>query len=162
MWDRRQIARAAALLERAAAHQRIRPYRLEAAIAAVSGEAPARKATDWPQLLELCSLLTTVDRPPVVLRNRAVVLGQVQGPAVVLAQIEQLSTTLDHYYPWHAARASLLRQLDRGVEADEADAEALRHTGNRAERALIKERSAAGGGLTPLDGRGRLVPGEAH
>ena len=140
LWDHDQIAGAVALLERAAAARRPGPYQIEAAMAAVHCEAPAWELTDWPQLLGLYSLLAASDPSPVVLLNRAVVVAEVAGPAEALGQVESLRPALGRYHLFHATRASLLRRLDRPEEARAADAEALRHTANPAERALLQER----------------------
>jgi RNA polymerase sigma-70 factor, ECF subfamily len=51
----------------------------------------------------------------VVALNRAIAIGEVQGPAVALALVDELA--LDTYYPFHAARADLLWRLGRHREA---------------------------------------------
>ncbi len=143
-WDHERIASAVALLERAAAFGRPGPYQIEAAIAAVHCESPAWEATDWPQLLQLYTLLASIDDSPVVRLNRAVVLGRIQGPTAALSEIEPLAPRLGQYHLFHATRASLLRQLDRADEAMRADAEALRLTANPAERHLLEGRLRPG------------------
>jgi RNA polymerase sigma-70 factor (ECF subfamily) len=50
--------------------------------------------------------------------NRAIAIGEVQGPAVALALVEELD--LDNYYSFHATRADLLRRLGRNGEASAA------------------------------------------
>ena len=52
---------------------------------------------------------------PVVALNRAIAIGEVQGPVVALALVDELD--LDHYHPFHATRADLLRRLGRTSEA---------------------------------------------
>ncbi|MHB1585188.1 MAG: RNA polymerase sigma factor [Acidimicrobiales bacterium] len=139
-WDRRRLARATALLERAASFGRPGPYQIEAAIAAVHGEAADWGSTDWRQLLALYTMLGEVDRSPVVALNRAVVLAEVRGAETGLAEVDRLAGQLARYHLFHAVRASLLRRLDRTDEARAADAEALRRTANPAERALLGAR----------------------
>ena len=56
-WDPARIQSGIELLERAAAMERPGPFQVEAAIAAVHAEAPSWQLTDWPQLLELYTLL---------------------------------------------------------------------------------------------------------
>ena len=103
-------------------------------------EAPTWEETDWPQLLELYSLLAAVDPSPVVLLSRAIVLGEVRGPAAALLEVDALEGALATYHRFHATRASLLRRLDRSAEARRADTEALRYTANPAERAVVSAR----------------------
>ena len=71
--------------------------------------------TDWPQIVALYDQLLAVAPTPVVALNRAVAIGEVQGPAVALALVDELD--LDTYYLFHATRADLLRRLGRAREA---------------------------------------------
>jgi predicted RNA polymerase sigma factor len=140
LWDRERIAGATRILERAASLGRLGPYQIEAAIVAVHCEAPAWENTDWPQLLELYSLLEYFDSSPVVTLNRAVVVAQVRGPRAALELVDGLRPALERYHLFHAVRASLLRRLGSQSEAAEEDAAALRLTSNPAERAILAER----------------------
>lgn len=145
LWDRRAIAGAVELIERAAALGPPGRYQIEAAIAAVHSEAPSWVETDWPQVLQLYRLLTAVDPSPVVRLSRAVALWQVAGPAAALHEVQSLGSALDRYYLYHAVRAVLLRELHHGDEAAEADSRALALTQNPAERELIGQRLASHG-----------------
>ncbi len=140
LWDRARIRTATSLLRRAAAMNRLGPFQVEAAIAAVHAEAPNWEATDWPQLLELYTMLQAFDGSPIVRLNRAVVVAEVAGPAVGLAEVDSLADALDRYYLFHATRAALLRRLGMETAADEADERALASTSNAAERTLIQGR----------------------
>ena len=66
------------------------------------------------------------------------------GPAVGLALIDGLAAggLLDGYPYLHAARADLLRRLDRRSEAAAAYRRALELTTNAAERAFLERRLA--------------------
>ena len=81
LWNRGQIADALGLRKRAAACGQPRRYQVEAAIAGVDCEAPAWTATNWPQIVELYSMLMALDPSPVVALNRAIALGYVAGHA---------------------------------------------------------------------------------
>jgi predicted RNA polymerase sigma factor len=141
-WDQRQIGAATALIERAGRLRRPGPYQIEAAIQAVHCEASKWDATDWPQLLQLYSLLTAHDGSPVILLNRAVVIGQIEGPEAALIEVDNLEGSLGRYYLFHATRASFLDQSGRASEARLANQQALRYTTNVAERAMLIERLA--------------------
>ena len=76
---------------------------------------PAVEQTDWPQIVALYDQLLAVAPTPVVALNRAIAIGEVQGPAAALALVDELD--LDNYHPFHATRADLLRRLGRHREA---------------------------------------------
>jgi RNA polymerase sigma-70 factor (ECF subfamily) len=140
LWDRRQIAAALRLLQRAAASGRPGRYQVEAAIAGVHCEAPTWEATNWPQILELYALLMALDASPVVALNRAIAVRYVDGPLRALDEVDRLAERLDRYHLFHATRAALLKDLGRHAEAAAADARALELTQNPAERALLSGR----------------------
>jgi len=142
LWDRRGIAEAAGMLQRAAGLRRPGPYQLQAAIAACHVEAPTWAATDWPQLLDLYDRLIQLTRSPVAALNRAIVLRQLNGPAGALVEVDELAGPLDAYYLFHATRGELLEELGRGADAAAARRRALELTSNPAERALLQGRLA--------------------
>lgn len=144
-WDQRQVDTAVDLIERAGRLRRPGPYQIEAAIQAVHCEAPNWASTDWPQLLQLYSLLAAYDPSPVVLLNRAVVTGHLDGPETALVEVDALEGSLGRYYLFHAIRAVFLQQLGRSSEAGQANLEALRFTTNAAERDLLIDRLQSSG-----------------
>jgi RNA polymerase sigma-70 factor (ECF subfamily) len=72
--------------------------------------------------------------------NRAIALGESEGPAAGLGELDPLAERLAGYHLYHAARAELLRRLGRDAEARESDARALTLTDNPAERRLLQQR----------------------
>lgn len=78
-------------------------------------DAATVEATDWPQIVALYDQLLEVTPTPVVALNRAIAIGEVDGPTAALAVVDQLE--LANYYPYHATRADLLRRLGRHREA---------------------------------------------
>jgi RNA polymerase sigma-70 factor (ECF subfamily) len=142
LWDRRQIADALRLLERAAGYGRPGRYQVEAAIAGVHCEARTWTATNWHQVLELYSILMTLDPSPVVALNRAIAVRYVYGPTQALQEVDRLAEALDRYHLFHATRAALLTDLGRDAEAKVAQGRALDLTKNVAERALLAQRLA--------------------
>ena len=77
--------------------------------------------------------------------NRALAVGERDGPAVALAAIEPIASRLEGYHLFHAARAELLRRLGRWTDARAADRRALELTENPAERRLLQKRIAQAG-----------------
>jgi len=144
LWDRALIADAVELLARAERLGRPDGYQLQAAIVATHALASSYATTDWRAIVTLYDGLLVLQPTPVVALNRALALAERDGPAAALAEIEPLAERLGGYHLFHAARAELLRRLDRGGEALAADRRALQLTGNPGERRLLEERLAAG------------------
>ena len=114
-WDRAMIAEGQAILRGCLGRNQPGPYQLQAAINAVHADALTIEQTDWPQIVALYDQLLVVAPTPVVALNRAIAIGEVQGPAVALALVDELD--LGSYYPFHATRADLLWRLGRHREA---------------------------------------------
>jgi RNA polymerase sigma factor (sigma-70 family) len=66
LWDTTAIAEGQAILTRTLGTGPIGLYQLQAAIAALHDEAPTAEETDWPQILALYDVLTTIVPGPVV------------------------------------------------------------------------------------------------
>jgi RNA polymerase sigma-70 factor (ECF subfamily) len=79
---------------------------------------------------------------PVVELNRAVAVAMADGPAAGLVIVERLVAAgqLDAYPYLHAARADLLRRLDRRADAVAAYRRALELTATEPERAFLERR----------------------
>ena len=114
-WDRALVQEGQAIVRRCLRRNQPGAYQLQAAINAVHADALTIEQTDWSQIVALYDQLLAVAPTPVVALNRAIAIGEVQGPAAALALVDELA--LDNYYPFHAARADLLRRLGRNSEA---------------------------------------------
>ncbi|HEX9704296.1 MAG TPA: RNA polymerase sigma factor [Gemmatimonadales bacterium] len=141
-WNRDQIAEGSALVERALSSRRFGPYALQAAIAAVHGEAPTAAATDWAQIVGLYDVLLRADPSPIVELNRAVALAMRDGPASGLALIDAILARgdLEDYHLAHSARADLCRRLGRTAEARASYARALGLVRLEPERRFLERR----------------------
>lgn len=141
-WDRDRIEEGRVLVQRALRAGRVGPYQLQAAIAAVHDEARTADDTDWPQILGLYEVLARIAPSPVVRLNRAVALAMVAGPAAGLGAMDSLATdpAMGEYRFFHAARADLLRRLERWPDAAEAYGRALSLAPNAPERAFLEHR----------------------
>jgi RNA polymerase sigma-70 factor (ECF subfamily) len=78
----------------------------------------------------------------VVELNRAVAVAMADGPGAGLPLIDALADDLDTYHLLHAARADLLRRLERREEAAAAYRRALELVTNPAERDFLQGRLA--------------------
>jgi RNA polymerase sigma-70 factor, ECF subfamily len=121
LWDRGRIDEGRRVLDRAVAMRRPGPYQLQAAIAALHSESEP----DWPQIAALYGRLGTLAPSPVIELNRAVAVAMAEGPARGLELVDDLAGELGDYHLLHAARADLLRRLDRPDEAEAAYRRAL-------------------------------------
>jgi RNA polymerase sigma factor (sigma-70 family) len=139
-WDRSLAAEATRLLSRAMAMHRPGPYQVQAAIAAVHGQAPSYESTDWRQIRLLYDRLDLLTPSPVVRLNRAVATRFAIGPQAALAEVEPLADELDGYRLFHAVRAELLGELGRHEQARTANERALALAVNPAERELLARR----------------------
>lgn len=114
LWDRALVTEGVGLLDRSIRLKRAgraSSYQLQAAIAALHAQSPTPEATDWPEIVQLYAELIEVQDTPIVRLNHAAAVAMAQGPAAGLTLLEGLS--LDDYYLFHAARADLLRRLQR-------------------------------------------------
>jgi RNA polymerase sigma-70 factor, ECF subfamily len=136
LWDRDEIARGRAALERSLGLGGRGPYVLQAAIASLHLEEPQ----DWPQLAALYGELARVTGSPVVDLNHAVALAEAGDVDAGLRLVEGLD--LDRYHYLHATRAELLRRLDRLDEARAAYGRALELVRSDAERRFLERRLA--------------------
>src|SRR6185312_12566611 len=94
---------------------RVGPYQIQAAIAALHGEATVPEATDWEQIAVLYATLFRMTPTPIVALNHAAAIAMARGYEEGLALMDELGETgvVDGYYLFHAARADLLRRMER-------------------------------------------------
>jgi RNA polymerase sigma-70 factor (ECF subfamily) len=144
LWNREQIAEGSQLVRNALGSRRIGPYTLQAAIAAVHGQAATPADTDWAQIVGLYDVLLRVEPSPVVELNRAAAVAMRDGPQAGLALVDALLARgeLAHYHLAHAARAELCRRLARPVEARAAYERALALVQQEPERRFLQRRLA--------------------
>ncbi len=143
-WDRAEIDEALALVPVALRGDGGGPgvYALQAAIAALHASAAMPADTDWPQIAALFGELHRRAPTPVIALNQAVAIAMWRGPAAGLPLIDALKPELADYHLWHAARADLLRRLDRKPEAATAYRAALACVGSEPERRFLERRLA--------------------
>jgi len=115
-------------------------YQLLAAINAVHTDAWDARDTDWSQVVALYDHLQRLDASPIVALNRAIAVGELDGPDAALTAVDRLRDALDGYHAFHATRAELLRRLRRRGEARSAYDRAIELAGNTAERAHLTRR----------------------
>jgi len=110
-WDRTMIEEGHAIVRACIRRGRPGQYQLQAAIQAVHCDADSFEATDWLQIVVLYDQLFSVMPTPVVALNRAIAIGEIEGPGAALAAIGDIGPGLDDYHLMHAARGTTLRAL---------------------------------------------------
>ena len=148
-WDRAQIQRGVAALERAANALQRRgigwgPYALQAALAECHAVAPTAVDTDWARIVLLYDGLRQVAPSPVVELNRAVAVAMADplaGPADALAIVDGIDG-LDGSYLLPSVRGELLVRLGREAEAADEFDRAASMTDNEREREVLAGKAA--------------------
>jgi RNA polymerase sigma-70 factor (ECF subfamily) len=116
-WDRAMIDEGHAVVRACIRRGRPGPFQLQAAIQAVHCDADSFGATDWPQIVALYDQLFSVMPTPIVALNRAIAIGEVEGPDTGLHALDAIAPDLDTYHLMHAARGTVLRRLGRRDDA---------------------------------------------
>lgn len=145
-WDRTEIelgladlAAAQALVPPAGAS----PYLLHAVLAALHATAANYEQTNWSAIVAAYDSLIAADPNPLLQLNRAIAVGERDGPAIGLAVLDRLwgeHDTLDTYHYLHGARADFLARLERPAEAAAAYDRAIASCDNAAERRWMEAR----------------------
>ena len=138
-WDTGLIAEGVTVLQTALARDRLGEYQAQAAIAALHADAPTAEETDWVQIVEWYDELDRLTDNPVVRLNRAVAVGEADGPRAGLTALATVAAEV----PRRAAVEAHLRERS-GDLADAARlyADAARTATNLAERAHLTRQAA--------------------
>ncbi|MFF8433364.1 RNA polymerase sigma factor [Streptomyces bacillaris] len=138
-WDTAAIAEGVRILQAALARDRLGEYQAQAAVAALHADAPTAAETDWVQIVEWYDELARLTQSPVVRLNRAVAVGEADGPRAGLAALAEVDASLPRY----AAVSAYLHERDGDPEtAARLYAEAARKAQNVAERDHLTRQAA--------------------
>ena len=116
LWDTAVIAEGVAILQSALALDRLGEYQAQAAIAALHADAPSTADTDWVQIVEWYDELLAITDSPVVRLNRAVAVGEADGPQAGLAALADLDPGLPRYAAVTAYLHERAGDLDRAAD----------------------------------------------
>ncbi|WP_442930899.1 RNA polymerase sigma factor [Mycolicibacterium sp. 050232] len=106
VWRRDLIAEGVWVLQAALARDRLGEYQAQAAVAALHADARSAEETDWVQIVEWYDELVALTDSPVARLNRAVAVGEAEGPQSGLAALAELDPAL----PRHTAAAAYLHE----------------------------------------------------
>lgn len=141
-WDQNEIREGCELVEAALRIHPVGPYAIQAAIAGVHARAQRAEDTHWREIAALYGLLMRSAPSPVVELNRAVAIAMADGLERGLRLIDTLSDRgeLAGYHLLPAARADLLRRLNRNEEARHEYGRAIELATNDRERGYLERR----------------------
>ncbi|WP_280273305.1 RNA polymerase sigma factor [Nocardia wallacei] len=138
-WDTGLIAEGVLILQAALARDRLGEYQAQAAVAALHADAPSTAETDWVQIVEWYDELLRLTDSPVVRLNRAVAVGEADGPRAGLAALAELDPDLPRHT---AARAYLHERAGDLEQAAALYAEAARAATTLPEHAHLTREAA--------------------
>jgi RNA polymerase sigma-70 factor (ECF subfamily) len=133
-WDVAAIIEGERLVARGWRLGRLGPHLTQASIAVEHS-----RGSDWDRIVWLYDQLLAISPTPIVALNRAVAIAERDGPETGLALMDELDD-LAGYHLLHAARADLLRRLNRLDEAADAYIKALSLTDSEVEREFLAQR----------------------
>ncbi|MFN0184846.1 MAG: RNA polymerase sigma factor, partial [Aquabacterium sp.] len=134
LWDHAKWAEGRQLLETALRRKRAGPFQIKAAISACQMAEPG---PDWPQILQLYTVLLTMEPTPVVQVNHAVALAETGHLGAALATLDGQCDALADFQPFHAAYASVLAQAGDTAAAQRAYANAIALASNDGDRRFL-------------------------
>jgi RNA polymerase sigma factor (sigma-70 family) len=112
-WDSGLIAEGVSILQAALARDRLGEYQAQAAIAALHADARTAAETDWVQIVEWYDELLARTGSPIVRLNRAVAVGEADGPQAGLAELEPVPAAV----PRRTAVEAYLRERNGELRA---------------------------------------------
>ncbi|MDX3190073.1 sigma factor [Streptomyces sp. MN03-5084-2B] len=147
-WDTALITEGVAILQRALSRDRLGEFQAQAAIAALHADAQDAAETDWVQIVEWYDELVRLTGSPVVRLNRAVAVGEADGPRAGLSALADLDSAVPRY----TAVSAYLHERDGDLEtAAKLYAEAAAKAASLAEVDHLTRQAARLNTRTPRD-----------
>ncbi len=138
-WDASLIAEGVAVLQTALGRDRLGEFQVQAAIAALHADAACVEETDRPQIVSWYDELLRLTGSPVAALDRAVAIGEADGPVAGLAALD----TVDPGLPRHTAASAYLHEKAGDFStAARLYADAARSAPNLAERHHLTRQAA--------------------
>lgn len=144
-WDQQLVVEGLKLLELSATGFELTEYHIEAAIASIHTRALRAEDTDWAHIVSLYDTLMTIRPSPIVALNRAIAIGQNEGPERGLEEIRSISDSdrLAAYPFYSAALGEFELRLGRHETAREHFQTALALARSPMERRFLDQRASA-------------------
>lgn len=141
-WNRVLIEKGIHHLEASAEGESVSKYQLEAGIAYEHARGATYEQTNWHNILRCYDMLCKFYSSPVVELNRAIVIGEINGPAEAIKAIEAITllSSLKKYYLLPATLGELHWQLQHYDIANQYFAQAIVLTKSLAEKKLLQQK----------------------
>lgn len=134
LWNRQRLEEGRDMLHVAMLRRRAGPFQIKAAISACQMAEPR---PDWPQILQLYTVLLTMEPTAVVQMNHAVALAENGLVDAAVATIASLRSELQGFQPFHAAAAHIHARAGAWDEARHDATAAIASAGSEADRLLL-------------------------
>ena len=138
LWDSSKMAEGRELLEAALARKRAGPFQVKAAIGACQMPDAPGAAVDWLQILQLYTVLLTMEPTPVVRVNLAVALAETGNLAAAQAMLAGQRAELSEFQPFHAAQAAVFAKAGDKAAAERAYSAAIALASNDSDRVFLE------------------------
>ena len=126
LWDGSKVAEGRELLKTALGRKRAGPFQVKAAISACQMVDGLGTSVDWPQILQLYTVLLAMEPTPVVRVNLAVALAETGNLTASQAMLHDLRAELADFQPFHAALAAVLAKAGDKAGAQQAYSVAIK------------------------------------
>jgi RNA polymerase sigma factor (sigma-70 family) len=144
-WDGALVAEGQKLLELSAFGPELTEYHVEAAIAWAHTTAHRAEDTNWPMIVSLYGRLMAIRPSPVIALNRAIAIGQTEGPQRGLEEIRAIANSdrLARYPFYYAALGEFELRDGKHRAAAEYFVAAFALARNPTERHFLEQRIRA-------------------
>lgn len=142
-WNQELINIGLHYLNQSAEGDELSEYHIEAAIVAQHSMAKNFSETNWLQIRAMYDMLARINPSPVVLLNRAIVIGKIDGPEeaiVTINVIPGIKKLSDKHYLFAATLGELHSQLLNYHEASQYFEKAIALTNSPVEKTLLKKK----------------------
>ncbi len=141
-WNRALIAQGIHFLEQSTGSEQASRYHLEAMIAYEHAVAASFELTNWGNIIAYYNILYQIHPSPVVALNRAIAIGEKDGPLAGISAIEKIPNPekLQQYYLLPAALGEMYARLNETAKAMEYLNSAIHLTQSSAEKKLLQRK----------------------
>ena len=143
-WDKQMIVTALKQFRLSAAGNAVSDYHLEAEIASLHSLSPDFVSTDWVRIIECYDELQSRRFSPVVALNRAVAIGQFNGPEAALSELSSLAGNymMTAFNLFHITKAHFLAEIGDRDAAITSCERAIELTRNESIKRFLTRRIA--------------------
>ncbi len=140
LWNQNFIHEGLELLNQSIKAGKMGPYTIQAAIASVHATANSFESTRWDLIVNYYDMLLKINQSPIVELNRAIAVGQKDGPSAGLTLIKNLmkKKKLTSYHLIYSAKADFLKKLGEKEKAIQSYQKALELVNKETEKKYLQ------------------------